>query len=125
MTSYQIMSMNMRIQPSIFVPREFPNLRLREVYLEQRHSQIDILWYYWPQDGWFIGTPDYEPIILIFSKENELEILAPRRGWKYEPTLGSDLHSPIEIIFGGIGGLAEPLTASYTIIIDVYPQVFW
>jgi hypothetical protein len=107
------MSVNIRIQPEIFIPVESKSLQISQIYLEQRHSQIDILWYHWPQDGFFVGTPDYEPIILIFSKNNDLKIIASRKAWDYQPYSRSELFSTIQIVFGGAPGRFKSMAASF------------
>jgi hypothetical protein len=113
MLFYYSMSVNLRIQPEIFIPKESNSLQIRQIYLEQRHPQIDIFWYHWPQDGIFVGTPDYEPIILIFSENNELKIIASRKAWDYQPYSRSELFSTIQIVFGGVPGILESVTAGF------------
>lgn len=99
-----------RIAPTIFIPNETNTLQ--NVYLERRHPQIEILWFHWPRDGIF-DVPDYEPVIFIYSTKNELELVALRRGWEFEPEEPSNLYQPIEIVFGGIGGVFENATAGF------------
>lgn len=103
-----------RIKPNIFIPDESQNNKeLKQVYLEQSHPQIDILWYYWPQDGFFFNVPDYEPIIFIYSADGKLKLVSTRKAWDFEPGEPSNLHDPIEIVFGGVGGILENATAGF------------
>lgn len=102
-----------RTIPIIFIPDERQNNKeLQHVYLERSHSQIDILWYHWPKDGIF-NVPDYEPIIFIYSTDGELKLVSTRKAWDFEPEEPSNLHDPIEIVFGGIGGPLENMTAGF------------
>lgn len=102
-----------KIKPNIFIPDETQSHKeLQHVYLEQSHPQIDILWYYWPKDGIF-NVPDYEPIIFIYSATGEIKLVSARKAWDFEPEESSSLHNPIEIVFGGIGGILENATAGF------------
>jgi hypothetical protein len=87
-----------RIIPTIYIPLEEPNRTLSRVFLEQ-YKDFEILWYCWPRDGFF-HVEDYEPIILVYDKE-DLFSIATRRGWHYQISLADEIHRPVEIAFGG------------------------
>jgi len=89
----------MRHIPIALIPREKSHKTLQGIYLEQ-HQNFDILWYHWPQDGFF-PVEDYEPIILIYNDKNEICCVCVRRGWEYKPATIDELDYPIMIGFEG------------------------
>ena len=85
--------------PIALIPNETKDKTLTDVYHEQ-HQGFDILWYHWPQDGFF-PVEDYEPVILIYDDKNEICCVCVRRGWDYKPAAIDELEYPIEIGFEG------------------------
>jgi len=68
--------------------------------LLERTSNFDIFWFHWPTDGIFRNVEDYEPIILIYKKEDICSIIV-RRQWKYIATNNSEtkIANPVRIFF--------------------------
>lgn len=91
------MIINMREIPIALILNESKDKTLTDVYLEQ-HQGFDILWYHWPQDGFF-AVEDYEPVILIYNDKNEICCVCVRRGWNYKLAVIAELEYPIEIGF--------------------------
>lgn len=91
--------MTIREIPIALIHKENSNKTLQGIYLEQ-HQHFDILWYHWPQDGFF-PVVDYEPVILIYDNKNRICCVCIRRGWEYKPAKIDELEYPIEIGFDG------------------------
>lgn len=92
--------MSNNIKPQIFIPDEGNSKTLIDVKLE-RHDSFDILWFHWPQDGWFFFVEDYEPVILVYSPNGTLCYLIVRRHWEYKFYSLDELSDPVQVLFDG------------------------
>jgi hypothetical protein len=68
--------------------------------LVERYIHYDIFWYHWPTDGVAFFIEDFEPVILIYSR-NFLRAVTVRKQWNFHTTdiNETNLPFPLRITF--------------------------
>jgi hypothetical protein len=120
------------IKPAVWVPRERPDRRLKDVLFEVRGDYV-VFWYHWPKDGYAITNihEDYEPVILVVKNNRAVEIgVRPHNAYRHSNEWLEHRGRPIiifrtawheSVIYNGQPSAAFFANSRFSTFLETYP----